>query len=104
MEDREMLRLAALAAGIEIDDRGVPFTRGTYEGQPTCDDWNPLNDDGEALRLAVRLKFDIEHKDGAVVIDGYLTRIDGDTCAAVRRAIVIRAAEEGSLHKESTQA
>ena len=56
--DRELLELAAKAAGIEIvnctcGDEKWPFKYalgGTRRGH-----WNPLSDDGDALRLAVKL-------------------------------------------------
>ena len=53
MTDRELLELAAKAAGIEY---GWQHIYDDYEGS-TSDkwDWNPLIDDGDALRLAVKL-------------------------------------------------
>lgn len=52
--DRELLELAAKAAGIELQDdhywRDGFWTR-----------WNPLTDDGDALRLAVKLGISIDH-------------------------------------------
>jgi hypothetical protein len=55
MTDRELLEKAAKAAGVllegvETDGRGVTI-RGTY--------WQPLHDDGDALRLAVKLGIQI---------------------------------------------
>ena len=56
MTDRELLELAAKAAGLDV---------GRYDGaaglnQPYTNFWwNPLNDDGDALRLAVRLQMDV---------------------------------------------
>lgn len=56
MTDREMLELAALAAGInaqwDCPKRGMMML--TPDGIDTMT-WNPLADDGDALRLAVRL-------------------------------------------------
>lgn len=66
MTDRKLLELAAKAAGVEfytpggldgpwfeiLSDRGF-YLRG-------CVPWNPLTDDGDALRLAAKLKIDIE--------------------------------------------
>ena len=53
--DRELLEAAARAAGIRWDRDsevwyGEPFVR--------CD-WNPLTDDGDALRLAIHLRIDL---------------------------------------------
>ena len=50
MNDRELLELAAKAAGI------VKFWDGdTSRAGAASDFWNPLTDDGDALRLAVKL-------------------------------------------------
>ncbi len=57
MTDREMLELAARAAGLkeftEINGRFAVRTR--FTGMQDWSPWNPLTDDGEALRLAVKL-------------------------------------------------
>lgn len=70
--DREMLEMAAKAAGI----KGVYETGVIWYKNPFGDDagFNPLNDDGDALRLAVKLKIDI-------VGDGELA--DGTPCVSV---------------------
>jgi len=48
MTDRELLELAAKAAGIDY------YTRAQSGGMLTDNgEWNPLTDDGDALRLAV---------------------------------------------------
>lgn len=55
MNDRELLELAAKAAGISpatFDRRDV----GWYQpDKGTTGPWDPLTDDGDALRLAVKL-------------------------------------------------
>jgi hypothetical protein len=56
MIDRELLELAAKAAGMngtaaDFGDRLVFLPDGS------SDEWNPLTDDGDALRLAVTLGF-----------------------------------------------
>ena len=51
MTDRELLELAAKAAGYTLDghtQKPIAFTYGGVE-------WNPLTDDGDALRLAVKV-------------------------------------------------
>ena len=57
MTDREMLELAARAAGLkeftEINGRFAVRTR--FTGMQDWSPWNPLTDDGDALRLAVKL-------------------------------------------------
>jgi hypothetical protein len=63
--------------------------------------WNPITDDGDALRLAVRLKFDIDIYYGEIASgeegERHQTLIgnDADPYAATRRAIVRAAAEIG---------
>ena len=56
MTDRELLEMAAKAAGIKIEAWTVygPYTGG-LEG---CI-WDPLKDDGDALRLAVKLNLTV---------------------------------------------
>lgn len=67
MSDKELLELAARAAGIEgawtdsgCDDRGNDT--GLLLAGNTNYIWNPLADDGDALRLAVKLKIDIHQR------------------------------------------
>jgi len=66
MNDIDLITLAAKAAGIERgEDRfecGVNLTEkdGRHRSLPK---WNPLTDDGDALRLAVKLRLDIDHED-----------------------------------------
>ena len=62
--DRELLELAAKAAGIEIATWSNCQAGGflARECLPERRDrfWNPLTDDGDALRLAVKLDFTID--------------------------------------------
>ena len=53
MTDRELLEAAAKAAGIErwYWSSGLVIVGPATREEP----WNPLDDDGDALRLAVRL-------------------------------------------------
>jgi hypothetical protein len=55
-DDRKLLELAAKAAGIEIDSWS---TYGPYIDGLERLWWNPLTDDGDALRLAVKLSMNI---------------------------------------------
>ena len=104
MSDRELLELAATAAGIgerEYADDFLGFAYGERDGY-----WNPLTDDGDALRLAVKAQIDISFgfPDGIVHVvypdepchepDIY-EDMGGDPYAATRRAIVRAAAEIG---------
>jgi hypothetical protein len=106
MTDRELLEAAAKAAGIEIwfSDNDTPWVGGDKYV------WNPLTDDGDALRLAVKLGFTVGPHLGATYAgvapcpddfeDGkFPIRIaqmhNDDPYAATRRAIVRAAAEIG---------
>ncbi len=93
MTDRELLEFAAKASGQyhgEWSDRAGAF-RIRYAGE--WREWNPLTDDGDALRLAVR----INRLDLLSVLDDYgdADLFNNDPCAATRRAIVRAAAEIG---------
>ncbi len=90
MSDKELLELAAKAAGIDypsgIDARFAPG-------------WEPLTDDGDALRLAVKLGMSVSVEPYRVwvgaVVDYDIVEEYGDVYAATRRAIVRAAAEIG---------
>jgi hypothetical protein len=102
MTDRELLELAAKAAGIEWvpteTQKGwecdlkfglwLRIDGEPYEGQRRR--FNPLNDDGDALRLAVKLGIDI----GQAWFDHW-NKESADQYAATRFAIVRAAAEIG---------
>lgn len=117
MTDRELLEMAAKGAGY--------YFHGHRSGCGNCyvsetndtDDWfvwSPLTDDGDALRLAVRLGLQIQpyplyaepkyavlsHK--GILVDGEPKYTHGFSCVyeddpvgATRRAIVLAAAEIG---------
>lgn len=102
MNDIDLLSFSAKAAGVEIDDDGTPFTRGVaFNGQPTCDDWNPLTDDGDALRLACALSIDILHNWESVTAQWELGKFCREACTdetrvkATCKAITRAAAEIG---------
>ena len=110
--DRELLEMAAIACG-EIPNswRG---NDAYFDG--VLSRWNPLTDDGDALRLAVELHLDIRFywdgcddqyntveaythgakKDAEEPIGFYLRGGQIDEAAATRRAIVRAAAAIGS--------
>jgi len=107
MTDKELLELAAKAAGLpECGWMGPAFM---YVKDNTFTDWNPLTDDGDALRLAVKLNLAIYPQDqtstgiwstaahwGKVLGDEFSEKVkDKDPYAATRRAIVRAAAEIG---------
>lgn len=104
--DRELLELAAKAEGIEgayESWTGQGFKDGIRQilnGAKCQRPWNPLTDDGDALRLAVKLGISVgpDYDEGAAVAfarDGREFREphDSDPYAATRRAIVACAAE-----------
>jgi hypothetical protein len=105
MTDMELLEAAAKAADLVGQD-GV-FPVGTPDGQ--WRPWNPLEDDGDALRLAVKLGIAIQlhpawvYARAVIPNDPYCWREitegwgnTGDPLAATRRAIVRAAASIGS--------
>lgn len=96
MTDRELLELAAKAAGIKGETMFVEEL-GAWLVLPDFKEWSPITDDGDALRLAVSLQIDIDFpEDGVVFADGNWSEFVGqDRCAATRRAIVRAAAEIG---------
>lgn len=105
MSDRELLELAAKAAEIVVRWHSNGYYGATMEimedeaGGPP---WNPLTDDGDALRLAVKLRFNVNIEESTVDVynrDLNLTRVWAsevpDINEATRRAIVRAAAEIG---------
>ena len=112
MTDRELLVLAAKAAGIEIEPHpnGRLFEHLVFI-EKGGGNWNPLTDDGDALRLAVKLGLDVEMH-GSNSTHPYVCAFDcqrniaeevqpedDDSYAATRRAIVRAAAEIGRAMK-----
>jgi len=104
MNDKELLEKAAKAAGIEKDEwtglyRVPPLPDGTLIAK--TGGWNPLTDDGDALRLAVKLNLIIEFYKTYVYVYYAMSEKtfeedhDGDQYAATRRAIVRAAAQIG---------
>ena len=139
MSDRELLELAAKAAGwtgwrskhgywnlkspegedstqchhwdAYCPNTGKSLLEPTFADAIAATNWNPLIDDGDALRLAVRLGLDVCIDKPPVVGEPYTQAIgfigdgkeiedavelhNGDSYAATRRAIVRAAAEIG---------
>jgi hypothetical protein len=105
--DRELLELAAKAAGmIHMKWTGSGMVRMIDPTRPAetgsiGSDWNPLTDDGDALRLAVKLQLCLgPNLDGTHVVCQYglegkavLASLGDDPYAATRRVIVGAAAE-----------
>ena len=84
---RELLELAAKAVGgllfVESMNSWIHVAPNGERGAW----WNPLTDDGDALRLAVKLQID--------VCFDFTIPVDDDPMTATRRAIVRAAAEIG---------
>ena len=100
--DRELLELAAKAAGIKL---GWCSDGRSWLKWPSFQ-WRPLEDDGDAFRLAVRLGIKLELHPAwvyarAVIASQKWREIEegwgnsGDPYAATRRAIVRAAAAIG---------
>jgi hypothetical protein len=104
MTDRELLEAAAKAAGLEFarwdEARGAmiyPWESPVTDGHL----WNPLQDDGDALRTAAALRIDLEYQDAISTVLAVAPNqrgvacswsADDDRAAATRRAIVRAAA------------
>ena len=73
MTDKEMLEYAAKAAGIELWHEDV-FTNGLTQkvSENGILQWNPLTDDGDALRLAVKLRLTVSREDQGAVKAGWV--------------------------------
>lgn len=115
MTDRQLLELAAKAAGLEVikhcqearDKAGYGHV-GLYvksnQGELISTGWNPLTDDDHALRLAVNLRIDVQHWDGPerisaehpdLPINSITLEVEGDAMTICRRVITRAAAEIG---------
>jgi len=99
--DRELLELAAKAAGYREAGINKPYTDGLLEN------WNPLESDGDALRLAVKLRLECMyeatelgpcHCQFWIAGEGFkqvTEHLNDDPYAATRRAITRAAAAIG---------
>jgi hypothetical protein len=95
MTDKELLELAAKAAGIELYFENIG-TKLEVTNRETLKLWNPLTDDGDALRLAVKLHLRITgYFANCGIVNDWMLEME-DPYAATRRAIVRAAAEIGS--------
>lgn len=111
---REMLELAAKAANYEVKWIGERFLLWDGDGEY----WYPSEDDGDAFRLATRLRLDISHNildNNWVLVERGRYQGFGHVCImiedfdeserneATRRAILKAAAEIGIKEKEYEQ-
>lgn len=117
MTDREMLELAARAAGILLcgyswigeneDDEEYEILEAAFvkhnQKQEIASKWNPLTDDGDALRLAATLLINVEPYEDYIFVESYsgpfanefIKQNKGCRFLAARRAIVRVAAQIG---------
>lgn len=110
--DRELLELAAKAAGMDYliwTPGAAPIVPAAHRALHDRVCWHPLSDDGDALRLAVRLRItpDFNPRASSCIFTGYevvnsgsrrsynnpiIEKFGTDDLAATRRAIVRAAA------------
>ena len=117
MTDRELLELAAKAYwGSEINDicsvewseldQSIAYTHAgnqDHNGNDCTYIWNPLADDGDAFRLAVKLKLFVDNSGEKTEVgwrsnESFFALTEShykNPAVATRRAIVIAAAEIG---------
>lgn len=108
MNDKELLMMAAKAAGLNVKAISVnqdDIFDGLIVGKKDTKNktrWNPLAADGDALHLAVKLRFEVCVSDELKSVTVWFMEIDecteqfgNDPYAATRRAIVRAAAEIG---------
>jgi hypothetical protein len=97
MEDNDLILLAAKAAGLEA---GVIHQRPHRRCPEGWTPWNPLQDDGDALRLAVKIGLVVDcsrpsagepFKQHAIWLDETMSNAE-----LARRAIVMAAADIGA--------
>lgn len=105
MDDRTMLELAAKACGWvwhpagDLDENAAGWIDPATGNVHWEDIWSPLTDDGDALRLAVKLGIDIQQFVSTRMVEAWKhphqacgEDYGADPCSATRRAIVRAAA------------
>lgn len=94
--DRELLELAAKANGYQVKgwvgEHLVFFNPITESAEER---WNPLSDDGDALRLAMKLELLVSLRAGEIIVYGDFYSCDFVVDSCYRRAIARAAAEIG---------
>jgi hypothetical protein len=96
MNDRELLGFAAKAAGLRI----IAWTTGGLAVLDGERYWQPLDRDGDALRLAVKMGIAVWRDEDVLYVNHAGEPLVGDPYAATRRAIVRAVA---ALAKTSTE-
>jgi hypothetical protein len=92
LKDQELLELAAKAAGYFLTDGSQGYRKFRCKGGV---EWNPLADDGDALRLLVKLALNIEFKlqfDLLKVGDVVENEMNYDSREEATRRAIVRAA------------
>ena len=107
MSDRELLELAAKAAGVDVMGF-VECHSGIMVERADGGWWDPLEDDGDALRIAIQLNMTIcTHGMGVYAGDVEISLASAPECTdedrprIVRRCIVRAAAQIGKSMQES---
>jgi uncharacterized iron-regulated membrane protein len=110
MTDRELLKLAAKAAGIDVVHQPYRDSISIPTGGLSWRDWNPLADDGDALGLVSKLALCVSvYRSAGIVTAGNVLWASERYCserfdkgatedeirASARRAITRAAAEIG---------
>jgi hypothetical protein len=95
MTDRELLEAAAMAIGLILWSRCDPWTGDdSFPSGLLLEDgrqlWNPLTDDGDALRLLLKLQLRVDYVGSQPCINGVLQ--SGTTVEESFRRAVVRAA------------
>lgn len=98
MNDRELLELAAKAAGKKASEHDGVIYAGFGSRE-----WNPLTDNGDALQLAVALGIACWRDNDVIWCNNTASVVGVDPCADMRRAIVRAAAEIGKSLQEQPQ-
>jgi hypothetical protein len=106
MTDRELLEMAAKPIGgflVWHTSKQTGITKYFLRDGGIQKPWNPLEHDGDALRLAVKLKLLIDGCSNCVQTMeqdfGWFYGDSGNDCSKTRRAIVRAAAEIGKAMK-----
>jgi hypothetical protein len=107
-DDRELIALAAKAANIHIEyfnetssGAWVPEDYDDNQHGPFVE-WNPLTDDGDALRLAVNLRLEINPFASEILVSHStpggvcVSERNDEPYSSTRRAIVRAAAKIGA--------
>ena len=105
----KLLELAALAGGIQFRGYDLWYEDfSAYDPEMDCNyQWNPIDDDGDAFRLAMKLDMNLFSTNGiAYAMESETDGSDeqqvhhrNDPCAAMRLAVVRVAVEIGKLMK-----